>query len=166
MADLFVNQELSAYLIAQGVAVDKNAAITGGLQALPSVWLLPRAGAPEPRDDGNGTVLEQATITLSMQNFPPPDQGGDLEEAFIDVLVRARTEPVALLLHRQIRGLLIDVNHPRGMKFQWTMGALLVEYSTTWRVEQSIGANDVCYDRVASYRFGCRRKVLAGLPFP
>lgn len=163
MADLLAHRELKAYLIAQGVAVDPNTAKANGVQVLPSVWLLPEDGAPQPRSV-NGTSLEPATITLSMQNFPPPDQGGDLEDAYIDVIVRAKDEPTAMLLHRQIRGLVIDVNHPRGMKWGWMMNNLRVEYSTTWRVEQSLGQDKVSYDRVASYRFGCRRKSLAGQP--
>jgi hypothetical protein len=54
------------------------------------------------------------------------------------------------------------------------MGSLLVEYSTPWRGEQPLPiargqdageSNLVTFDRVASYRFGCRRKSLAGTPY-
>jgi hypothetical protein len=163
MSDLFVNQELQAFLVAQGVGVDPPTASL----ALPSVWLLPEDGPPEPRPDDLGGFIENATVTLAEQNFPPPDQGGDLEEAFVDVTVRARNEAMAKLIHRQIRGLLIDQNNVHGTKWHWTMGALLVEYSTTWRTEQTTAfTKGVCVTRIASYRFGTRRKVLAGLPYP
>jgi hypothetical protein len=48
----------------------------------------------------------------------------------------------------------------------WQMGDLLVEYSTIWTSEQPLGSDNDTFWRKAGYRFGVRRKVLAGLPYP
>jgi hypothetical protein len=170
MADLLVAKELHSYLIAQGVAQHPD---TTPSLTVPSVWLQPRDGAPLPRDN-NGTVLENATITLKDPMLTSPSSLEEwIEEAFIDVIVRARQSSMAQLIHRQIRGLIVPFDASGGRK-QWMMHDLLVEYSDQWRMEQElpqlrgVAATDahVTYDRVASYRFACRRKVLAGLPYP
>ncbi|HZP14707.1 MAG TPA: hypothetical protein VFA96_02705 [Nocardioides sp.] len=161
--DLFVNQELQAHLIALGLAQHPDDPPS---TTLPSVWLMPYDGAPQPRPDRLGGFAENATITISEMDFAAPNQPADLEEAYVDILIRARNEAMAKLLHRQIRGVIIDPRDTAGMRRMWTMGALLVEYSTTWRVEQTVAADNVSTDRTCSYRFGCRRKILAGTTYP
>lgn len=169
MPDLHVIEELRAYLVAQGAAVDYN---TPSL-TIPSVLIDPVDGAPAPRKG-----RETATVTLRDTMLSGPTGRGAeawLEEAFIDVVVRASSAPAAKLVHRQIRGLLHPIGDLQGRK-GWTMGGLLVELSTIWRGEQPL---DVAVEqlagtgprverdgwaRVASYRFEVRRTVLAGAP--
>lgn len=170
--DLLVAQELQSYLIAQGVAQHPD---TAPSLTVPSVWTQPRDGAPLPRDDKTTkAALENATITIKDPMLTSPSSLEEwIEEAFLDVIVRARQPAMAQLIHRQIRGLIVPFDSSGGRK-QWMMNNLLVEYSDQWRMEQElpqlrgVAATDahVTYDRVASYRFACRRKVLAGLAFP
>src|SRR4051794_28428379 len=119
MPDLIVVEELQDYLVAQGAGQLPAAAPS---LTLPSVWLSPRDGAPEPRDG------ENATITLIDTNLAAaPDLEAWIEEAYVDVIVVARQNAAAKLIHRGIR----DLIHPmsaHGGKKQWTMGVLLVEY--------------------------------------
>lgn len=163
MADMFVLEELRAYLIAQGVGVAptaKDAAAT----TLPPIWLQPRGGAPQPRfSDANGGYQETAAITLIDTAVGGPT--GELEaweeETIIDVIVRSLTAAPGKLLHRQIRGLLHPIGDNRGRQL-WLMNNLLVQYSGVWRPEQPTGATDIDFARTASYRFMVRRKSLAG----
>lgn len=162
MTDYFVTDELKSYLIAQGIGVDPN---TPSL-TLPSIWTMPFDGAPEPRlDKATGDVAENATVSLREMNFSALGSPADLEEAFVDVIVRSRTAVPGKTLHRRIRELIIDTNDSAGMRKMWTMHNLLVEYSGTWRPEQPLAADKVSTTRIASYRFGCRRKSLRGLPY-
>lgn len=170
MADLLVAQELLAYLVTQGVGQNPDAPPS---LTLPSIWLQPRDGAPLPRRTA-GDVVENATVTIKDPMLTSPSSLEEwMEEAFIDIIVRARQPAAAQLIHRQIRGLIVPFTASGGRK-QWMMNNLLVEYSDQWRMEQelpmmrSVAATDAheTYDRVASYRFACRRKVLAGLSFP
>ena len=163
MADLSVVDELRDYLIAQniGQAQDATPSLT-----VPSVWISPLDGIPLPRTGENQTVTLRDTRLQAAATVE-----AWLEETFIDVIVRSRSEPEGQFLHRAIRGLLISQSDAAGMKRMWAMGALNpVEYSGEWRGEQPLPAptdRDVTtYDRVASYRFGVRRKILAGLPYP
>lgn len=167
MTDYHVVDELRDYLIAQGVVHVQDAAAS---TMLPSIWVDPRDGAPEPRDG------EDITVTLRDTMLAAADQlEAWIEEAYVDVIVRSRTPAPGRLVQRSIRNLIHPISAHGGKK-QWTMGGLLVEYSTIWRSDQKLaGLNDAAgdrgvmsehptYDRVASYRFGCRRKALAGLP--
>lgn len=159
MAEMLVIDELRAYLIAQGVCQDNNVAESA---VLPSIWVKPMEGAPEPRLPDGGEV---ATITLIDTLLRSP---GDLEqfmeEAFIEVVVRSWSPAAGELIQRQIRGLIAPGDQPGGKKL-WTMNNLLVEYSTMWRGDQSLGATELSYARTQSFRFGCRRKSLSGLPY-
>lgn len=164
MADKLVAQELKAYLIAQVVGVhppDKGATRV----VVPTIWLQPRDGPPQPRwCDSYSDYQEDTTITLVAQDIaaPNPELEAYVEEAFIDVIVRSRQDAAAQLVHRVIRGLIAPVGSPWGRQ-QWTMNTLTVQYSTTWRTERQAGATPVDYRRDASYRFGCTRRALAGL---
>lgn len=159
MAELDVLKELRDYLIAEGVAQAQDAAPS---TALPSIWLMPRDGAPAPRRaPKGGDYLETATITLRDTNTTgPPELEAWIEETFIDVIVRSRTAAPGKLIQRQIRGLLSPIGEIYGRK-HWMMGQLLVEYSTLWRGDQPVNADDVAYDRVQSFRFGVRRSALS-----
>ncbi len=165
MADLIVIEELQTYLAAQGVGQLPGAAPS---LTLPVIAMMPRDGAPLPRTG------ENATITL---RDPTTRPAAELEawvlEVFVDVIVRARQAGAGKLIQRRILDLLVPYDAHGGRK-QWMMGALLVEQSTVWRGDQdmpqreSIAQGDAhaTYDRVASYRFRCRRKILAGLTLP
>lgn len=163
MADLSVIDELRDYLIEEGVghAQDASPSLT-----VPSVWIMPLDGVPLPRTGENQTVTLRDTRLQGASTVE-----AWIEETFIDVIVRSRSEPEGQFLHRAIRGLLISQSDAGGMKRMWTMGAINpVEYSGEWRGEQPLPAvaeRDITtYDRVASYRFGVRRKILAGLSYP
>lgn len=161
MTDFHVIEELQTYLVAQGVGQLPSAAPS---TTVPSIWLQPRDGAPEPRRDG-ATFVEAATITLSDTALASPqDIEPWVEEAFVDVIVRSRQAPAGKLIHRSIHGLIHPTGAYGGRKL-WTMGSLLVEYSTVWTSEQPLGVDEFTYWRKAGYRFGCRRKALAGLPY-
>lgn len=163
MSDLHVIEELQSYLVAQAVCQLPSAAAS---MTVPSVWLHPRKGFPQPRDG------EQTTISLvdTLQS-QPVGQNWE-EEAFVDIIVRSTSASACKLTHRTIRGLVTPIDQPFAKQL-WMMNNLLVEYSTPWRGEQPLpivrsqdaGNNLVTYDRVASYRFGCRRKSLAGTPY-
>ncbi|HET6502105.1 MAG TPA: hypothetical protein VFG87_15220 [Amycolatopsis sp.] len=172
MADLILLEQLHAYLIAQGAGQHPSAAPS---LTIPSVWMVPRDGAPLPRvDPATKAPLENITITLVDTHFRSPSTLElSVEETFVDVIIRSRQPGAGKLVQRAIKSLLAPVDATGG-RWQWMMGALLVELSTEWRGDQplpqrqSIGESDphVTYDRVASYRFQCRRKVLAGLSLP
>lgn len=156
MAELVVTEELQDYLVAQGVA---QLPAVSPSTSLPSIWLAPRDGAPRPRTG------ENATITLIDTNLGGPANLEDyLEECFVDVIVVARTNGPAKLIHRSIRNLIHPMNGQPWGRHHWYMAALLVEYSGVWRGDQPLAQDDATYSRVASYRFGCRRKSLAGTP--
>ncbi len=169
MADLDVLTELKTYLIAQGVAqrFDNDGSPAPSL-ALPSIVLMPRKGAPLPRDGENITI----TLNDTMLRSPSPLEPW-VQEAFVDVIVRSRQPAPGKVLQRAIGALIAPWDQVGGRK-GWMMGALLVEQSMMWRGDQplpqrqAIGESDphATYDRVASYRFLCRRKVLAGLSMP
>lgn len=165
MADVHVIDELRSYLIAQGVCVAQTAK-DAPATLLPTIWLNPRPGAPHPRQKTDGTWQEDATITLVDMLLGPPigELDAYLEEAFIKVVVSARQLPLAKMIHRQIRGLIHPVGATHGRQL-WTMNTLLVEYSTIWRGEQPVTETDSAWSRDCGYRFGCRRKALAGLPY-
>jgi hypothetical protein len=162
MADLLVLDELLAYLVAQGVA--QRPSETPSVD-LPSIWKQPRDGAPEPRKSASTAELaEAATITLVAAQTGPPLERGDeaIEEALVDVVVRARSNQTAQLIHRQIRGLLHPVDAPYARRL-WTMGDLLVESSRIWRGEQPVDSGEF-YTRTQSFVIAARRKALAGTP--
>lgn len=157
MAELYVLEELRDYLIAQGIAQSQaeDASLT-----IPSVWLNPKDGAPAPRGP-KGDQVENATITLIDTNTTgPPELEAWIEETFVDVIVRSRTAAPGKLLQRQIRGLLSPIGDLYGRK-HWTMSDLLVEYSTLWRGDQPVAADETGWTRVQSFRFGVRRSVLS-----
>lgn len=163
MADLLVVDEFYAYLLAQSVAQRPSVAES---LTVPSIWKDPRDGAPEPRrDKTTGNFKEKTTITLrATWSGPPPVPGMEaIEETMVDVIVRAENAATAQLTQRQIRALIAPGDQPYA-KRQWTMGALLVEYSSVWRADQPLPVENQLYARVQSFRFGCRRKALAGQP--
>lgn len=152
MAELYVLDELRAFLIAQGIAQPQD---TAPSTVLPSLWLNPRDGVPIPR------AGENVTITLIDTNTTgPPEMEAWIEETFVDIIVRSRKVPAGRLVQRQIRGLLSPIGDLYGRK-HWTMGSLLVEYSTLWRGDQPLAADADTYTRVQSFRFGVRRSVLS-----
>lgn len=162
MPDLLVLDELLAYLVAQGVA--QRPSDPASLD-LPSVWRQPRDGAPEPRKNAStGELAEHATITLVAAQAGPPTERGDeaIEEALVDVVVRARDNQTAQLLQRQIRALLHPPDAPYARRL-WGMGALLVESSRIWRGDQPVDSGEF-YTRTQSFVIAARRKALAGTP--
>lgn len=162
MPDLLVIDELLAYLVAQGVAQRPSQPAS---TSVPSIWKQPRDGAPEPRRNAStGELSELATVTLVGTHTGPPAEPGDeaVEETSVDVIVRARHNATAQLIHRQIRALLHPVDAPYARR-QWTMGGLLVESSRIWRGEQPVGAGEF-YTRTQSFLIAARRKALAGQP--
>lgn len=166
MAELIVIEELMDYLIAQGVAQDKNTAV---FTSVPSIWLDPRDGAPLPRDGEGAVITLRETLTI-----PPSSLEEWMMRTTVDVIVRARTARPGRLIQRQIHNLLVPYADSSGGRKQFTIGALLVERCWEWRGDQplpqrqSIGETDPhrTYDRVASYMFDVRRKILAGLTLP
>lgn len=157
MPELQVPEELHAYLLSQNIGQVPNAAPSTGL---PSLWLNPKDGSPQPRTG------EDCTITVC--NFQVADAPGletYMEECFLDIVVRHRNSDAACrLTHRTIKGLLSPREDHVGRK-HWTMNTLLVQYSTVWRAEQALPfVNDgdlKTYDRTASFRFGCFRSDLS-----
>src|SRR5688500_13838023 len=126
MPDYHVVEELQTYLVAQSVGQLPTAPPS---TSLPSIWLQPRDGAPEPRR-ANGAFVENATITIADTALAAPqDLEAWIEETFVDIIVRSRQAAPGKLLHRTIRGLIHPAEAHGGRK-QWTMGGLLVEYST------------------------------------
>lgn len=158
MPDYHVTEELRAYLLAQGVVQAQDAAPS---TVLPSVWLDPRDGAPLPRTGEDITVTLRDTLLAA-----PGQMQAWIEVAFIDVIVRARKEPAGKLVQRQIRNLMHPVS-AHGGRYQWTMGSLLVAYSTVWRGDQKLPVvgDAVTFDRVQSFQIACRRQSLAGQPY-
>ena len=141
MADLLAVDELGVYLLAQRVVQDANTAVS---TTVPSLWINPRQEAPEPRD-GEGATVTLADTGLGGASPMEPF----LEEAFIDVIVRARNAGTAQMIHRTIRGLLTPREAIGGRK-NWQMGGLLVERSIMWRREQELPTSNAgrTYDRV------------------
>ena len=161
MSDLYVPAELHAFLVASGVGQAPAAAPS---LAVPSIWVDPKAGPPRPRTG------EACTVTLrAVARRPAAQLEAWIQETFVDVIVRHATSAAAATsVHRQIRDLLHPISAHGGRK-QWTMGALLVEYSDEWRGEQPLPfqqtGDAVTYDSVTGYRLGARRKSLAGQPY-
>lgn len=154
MADLIVVEELHSFLVAEGVGQAPDAAAS---QTVPSIWVQPREGAPRPRQGEKTTV----TITDTLLNGPPGLEPW-LEDAFVDIVVRSTSDATCRLLHRTIKGLL----HPQGAvggRKNWTMGALRVLWSRTWKGEQPLPPIDgaVTFDRVSSFRITCARSDLS-----
>ena len=101
MAELIVIEELQAYLVTQGVG--QLPGTTPSL-TVPSVWTMPRDGAALPRS-ANGAFVENATITLRDTNLRgPSDLEAWIEEAFIDIIVRARQAGQASSSNARSRG--------------------------------------------------------------
>lgn len=160
MPELLAVDELGAYLLAQGVVQDINAAPS---RTLPRLFIAPRQYAPEPaRDESTGDWAEDATVTLhpTHTGLPSPIESW-MEETFVDVIVRARPAGAAELLHRVIRNLIVPASQPGGRK-AWDMGALHVQRSFQWRREQELPTtnNGLTYDRVQSFCFAYSRSAL------
>ncbi len=171
MPDYVVIEELQDYLVAQGIGQRPSVAPS---LTVPSIWLAPRDGAPDLRSVA-GVLAENVTVTLIDTMFRSPNGLEPwLEESFVDVIVRSRHAGAGKLVQRRIRDLIEPGNTSLGGKKNWMMGDLRVEYSRMWRGDQPLPQRQatsesdphVTYDRVASYMFGCRRKVLAGLSIP
>lgn len=159
MADLFVVTELKAYLIAQAVGQAFDTAVS---LTVPSIQVDTADGAPLPRTGEGGTVTLVDTKLAAAATLE-----AWIQETFVDIIVRHRHPLACRQIHRAIYDLLVPNDSNGGRKI-WFMNDLLVEYSTGWRGEQPLpypteGQTDVV-SRVASYRFGCRRKSLAGTP--
>lgn len=165
MAELILLEQLHAYLIAQGVGQAPNADPS---LTVPSIWMAPRDGAKLPRDGENITV----TLVDTMLRAPSSLEEW-MTETFVDIIVRSRNPTPGKLLQRQIHKLIVPWGSVGGRKM-WTMGAILVECSTEWRGDQPLperqsvltGDPHVTYDRVQSFKFDVRRKILAGLTIP
>jgi hypothetical protein len=176
VADLDVLQELQTYLVAQGIGVVPfNPKPADGVQVT-TIWTYPRDGAALPRNIAkvNGVLQGETTVTLVDTNLRSPSSLEPwMQEAFVDVIVRSPQAFTGKLVQRAICALIAPGDLPGG-RHQWMMGALLVETSTEWRGDQplpqrqAVGESDshATYDRIASYRFQCRRKILAGTTFP
>lgn len=155
MPDLIVVEQLRDYLITEGVA---NGDMDTPSLTLPSIWLMPRDGAPLPREG------ETMTLTLHDTNLNgPPGVEAWLEDTFIDIIIRAKNAGEAKLLHRSIKSLLHPIGVRPSGKQHWTMNELPVLYSATWRGEQPLPRSEdgKTYDRIASFRFRCARSDLA-----
>jgi hypothetical protein len=155
---LLVVEQLQLYLVDQGIGQMPDDPPSG---VKPSIWMKPRQGAPAPRMDG-ANWLEEATITVSDTLLRPrPNLEAWVEEAYIDIVIRARQDAACQLLHRSIKGLLAPVGLLGG-KQNWTMHELPILYSRTWRGEQPLPPLDdgVTYNRVTSYQVACRRSDL------
>lgn len=164
--DLFVSNELRLFLIAQGIGInptDHDSAIG----TTTAIFENPRDGVPEPRwSDALGGYQEDATLTIIDMDVAGPAGAVEAyeEETFVQIVVRSRGEAAGKLIHRQVRGLIHPIGAHKGHTL-WTMNDLLVQLSTIWRGERPAGATPVSYTRTAAYRFCCRRKSLAGLPY-
>lgn len=157
MPELILVEELQDYLVTQGVGTLPTQKGSESV-TVPSVWLMPRDGAPSPRVDGE-TIITLNDAQLGSSNVLE----AWLEEAFVDVIVASKNAGTVKLVHRAIRNLIHPVEAHGGRK-QWMMGDLEVEFSTIWRAEQPLAQSDAAYWRTASYRFCVRRKALAGTP--
>jgi hypothetical protein len=157
MPELLVVEELQDYLVAQGVGTLPTAKGSEST-TVPSIWLNPRDGAAAPRVEGEIMVSLVDTQLGSVAGLE-----AWLEEAFIDVTVATKHAARAKMVHRQIRNLIHPIE-AHGGRTNWMMSDLLVELSTVWRPEQPLTMTDAFYARIASYRFQCRRKALAGTP--
>jgi hypothetical protein len=165
MAELVLVEELAAYLVAQGIGQRPSVAPS---TSVPSIWLMPRDGAALPR------AGENITVTLN-DTLPGPDQGlmAWVEGTIVDVTVRSRQPGPGKLVQRAIKRLLVPFDAHGGRR-QWMMNSLLVESSYEWRGDQPLPSVEsassdnphVTYDRIASYRFSVRRKILSGLTLP
>lgn len=158
MPELLVAEQLSDYLIAQGLVAAVESAPT---MALPSVWINPRDdGAPQPRA-GEATTVTLVTVSTGRAPNAPWCQ---LD--VVDVVIRATDERAGQLLGRQVADLLAPLDQLGGRK-QWTMGDLLVERSDVFRPAQPIRLSQGTgrtYDTAQAFQFFCRRKALAGTP--
>lgn len=138
-----VLEELSAYLIAQGVA--RAGGTTG---SLPPVWLDPKDGPRQPE-----TPDTLAVTLLRTGQIPMGHLEGFLEEPVVDVVVRARNAREGELLQRSIRLLLND-------KANFTIGALTVQWCLLWRGVQPLplpqGAKIKTWDSTQSFRMQIR----------
>jgi hypothetical protein len=162
MADLLVLDELLAYLISEGVA--QRPSETPSVD-LPSIWKQPAtARRSRARARAPAELVELATITLVAAQTGPPLERGDeaIEEALVDVVVRARSNQTAQLIHRQIRGLLHPVDAPYARR-QWTMGACSSNRrGSGGGSSPSTAASST--RRTQSFLIAARRKALAGTP--
>lgn len=150
MADLILTEQLQAHLVEEGIGQHPSAAAD---EDLPSIWLNPRAGAPEPRDG------ENATITLVATNqVPGRPLEGFLETRIVDVIVRARKSPLGELIQRQIRAELDD-------RREYFLNDLRIERSHLWRGLQPTGSDETSYQTNQSFLIEARTKSLAGLPY-
>jgi hypothetical protein len=161
--NLIVSRELQDHLIAQGIGQSWDAAPS---LTVPTVFDNPPDGAVEPRRGArDGALLETSTISLfEILDGPALELGAWLQETFIEVVVRSDDDETSKLIHRRIRDE-IEPIAAHGGRAQWLMGALLVERSYQSKPEQSLPRQeDRFVDRVCTYAFNCRRKILAGLP--
>ncbi len=174
MADLFVIPELQTYLVAEDIGQLPSAAPS---LTVPAIWKAPRDGAPLPRNigkDSSGRWQGETTITLrkGIGRDPSPMEPW-IEEQFVDIIVRSPQPETAESVQRAIKLLLVPWDAVSG-HYNWQMGGILVECCKQWRGDQplpqrqAIGESDAhqTYDRIASYVFRVRRKVLAGLSMP
>lgn len=152
MADVFVLEELAAELVTQGICRAWQTTANG----LPQVIRDERYGTPEPQ----GKAFEDAIVGLvRTDQVPPAPLEGFLEQAVVDVIVRAYKAQDAELIGRQIRGLLND------RRQGYFLGALRIEYSYLWQGDQRLGADETSYTRRQSFVICARSLSLAGQPY-
>lgn len=162
--DLIVSAELQTFLVDQGIGQLPGAAPS---LDLPGIFDNPDDYAPEPRrGPQDGPLLERATITLvDVITMPADGLEAWLEETFVEVVVRSDDDDLAKILHRRIRDLIVPITS-HGGHHNWQMAGLWVERSWQSKPEQPLPRLENRFkDRVATYGFSCRRKVLAGLPY-
>ncbi len=173
MPELDLLAELQSYLVTQGIGVRPSAPVPASSA---SIWTYPRDGAALPRNvtKVNGAYVGETTVTLIDTNLSGPSElEAWMAEIFVDIIVRSPNAGTGKLVQRAIKGLLVPFDAHGGRK-QWLMHDLLVENSIEWRGDQPLpqrqavseGDAHLTYDRVASYRFSVRRKILAGLTLP
>mgnify|MGYP000437960804 CR=1 FL=1 len=99
-------------------------------------------GNPETTPGGKALKF-YTSVRLDIRKIAQIKKGDEIMGVFLmrngrkAIITRARREPAGKLVHRTIRNLL----HPiaaHGGRYQWTMGSLLVAYSTVWRGEQKL----------------------------
>lgn len=150
MPELILIEEIRDQLVTDGVGQLPQAAPS---TVVPSIWLHPRDGAPEPR------AGEDATLTLiATGQVPNREHEGFLEERVVDVVVRSRKSKPGELLQRVVRSKLHD-------RREFFLSDLRVEWSMLWRGTQPLASDETSYTTVQSFRIAARTKSLAGLPY-
>lgn len=146
-----LTEELSAHLVAQNLVTADRANPTA---AKPSVWLNPRAGAPQPRPP------ELVTVTLIEKRVPSRvDMDPWMATFWVWVVVRAGEERDAILLQRTFLDLLSPRDQLHGRQL-WQCNTLPVQRSVVCSEDQPAGQDETSYTRTQAFRFDCWRSDL------